>query len=46
MLKVIAVIGFLLMMWGIIWGIFIPHFAWIAVLGMACIAPYMMKEED
>lgn len=46
MLKVLAMIGCLLMLWSIIWGIFVPNFTWIAILGMGCMAPYMMKEED
>lgn len=30
----LAYIGMILMMWGFIWGIFLPDFLWMCVTGM------------
>ena len=33
-MKVLGVIGCVLSMWGIIWGIFLPSFMWLCAIGM------------
>lgn len=33
-MKVLGVIGCVLSMWGIIWGIFLPSFVWLCAVGM------------
>lgn len=37
-MKVLGVIGGVLSMWGIIWGIFLPSFVWMCVAGMIIMA--------
>ena len=33
-MKALGVIGCVLFMWGIIWGIFLPSFMWLCAIGM------------
>lgn len=33
-MKVLGVMGCVLSMWGIIWGIFLPSFLWVSAVGM------------
>lgn len=45
-LKVLAVIGCLLTIWGLVWGIFIKDFIWGAFGGLMLIMPYLVWGDE
>lgn len=45
-MKVIGIIGMLLSMWGIIWGIFIRDFLWLAAIGMVMMMFVLVFDDE
>ena len=45
-MKALGVIGCVLALWGIIWGIFFRDLVWVAVVGMAMMVPVLISEEE
>lgn len=46
-MKVLGCLGGVLAMWGIVWGIFIRPFVWLAVVGMVFMMFYcVFADED
>jgi hypothetical protein len=45
-MKALGIIGMLLTMWGIIWGIFLRGFVWLSVIGIMIMCFCVIFDEE
>ena len=45
-MKVLGIVGCVLALWGLIWGVFIRDFVWLAALGLLMMCPCLIWDDE